>query len=174
MATNAHSSSVARFSGAGHDGRCDRRDQSRLSRPGFNRVLIASSDAQERERWTGNLLEAGYRVSAVSDGHSTLRAIEHECFDIVVSAVTMNTLDGLELLRAVADRPKAPAIILITPGCGDMDRIYMKSAKLHGAASAYTQPLNVTAFLEDVRTISRRGIRVIAPKPFNGRTPLSR
>ena len=117
----------------------------------LHNILVASSDRREREYWSALLSHSGCSVLSVKDGETALRAVRDDHIDIVVAAVEMSKLDGLELLREISQLSRPPAVILIAKGGSEMDRIYLKVGKLYGAAAIYTQPLDPREFISGVR-----------------------
>jgi DNA-binding NarL/FixJ family response regulator len=89
---------------------------------------------------------------AAENGEAALRAIHANNPDLLIAAVSMARLDGLELLRIVHEIAPRVRVILIAKGNRQVDRSYMKLAKLLGAAATFTQPLDETTFLSGVRT----------------------
>lgn len=136
-----------------NDGAHDAARKAKAACGELHNILVASSDRQERERWAQLLSQPDFCVIMVEDGEAALRAVETGCVDIVVAAVSMPRLDGLEFLRELNKRPGSPRTILIARGRSEMERIYLKAAKLYGAAAAYTQPLDDEDLLSGVRLL---------------------
>jgi signal transduction histidine kinase/CheY-like chemotaxis protein len=71
-------------------------------------ILVVEDDANVRAQVAGPLVELGYRVTAVADGHAALKVIrEHDTIDLLFTDVVMpNAMNGRELAdRAKAARP---------------------------------------------------------------------
>jgi len=115
-------------------------------------ILVASSDPEERQKWAEYLAHPQHRILSAGDGHAALRAVQANHPDLLVAAMSMARLDGIELLQAVHKTAPQPRVILITRGHGEIDRSYVKLAKLLGAVATYTQPLDGEALLLGVRT----------------------
>jgi CheY-like chemotaxis protein len=115
------------------------------------RVVVASGDWQEREEWTSLLSRLQLSVLPVNDGDAALQAVRFERIDLVVAAVTLTKVDGLELLSEIGRLAHPPAAILIAKGHGEIDGLYLKIAQLQGAAATYTQPLDEKSFLAGIR-----------------------
>jgi DNA-binding response OmpR family regulator len=125
-------------------------------------VLLASSDSHERKMWTAHLANLDYRIELVENGEAALRTILASRIDAVVAAVTMEKLDGLELLRALGGLARPPVTLLVAQGGSEIDKVYLKIAKLYGAAEVYTQPLDRKAFRQGLR--DALGLREPTPK----------
>ncbi|MEK7715458.1 MAG: response regulator, partial [candidate division NC10 bacterium] len=84
------------------------------------RVLIA--DDEDSLRWVleKGLTQAGYDVTSVKDGPSTIRAFEAEPFDLVFLDVRMPGMDGLAALARLREiRPDATVIVMTAHGTMD-------------------------------------------------------
>jgi two-component system KDP operon response regulator KdpE len=121
-----------------------------------HRILVASSVPQEREGWAVILSLADYGVLSVRDGELALQAVQSGRIDVVVAAVAMSKLDGLELLREIGALSRPPAVILIAKGHGEIDEVYLKLGRHYGAAATFTQPLDAEKFLSAVRALAGR------------------
>jgi len=115
-------------------------------------IVVASGEAIERESWTALLSRPEYTITQVVDGEKALRLMKTDQADLVIAAVTMSTMDALELLRTVRPMKDAPPVIVIARGRGEIDDLYLKTAALLGAAETYMQPLEPSTFLAGVRT----------------------
>lgn len=119
-------------------------------------ILVASGDWNERKTWMDYLAHPEHRILAAEDGQAALRAIQAHDPDLLVAAVSMARLDGLELLRIVHSAAPRLRVILIARGNSHVDRSYMKLAKLLGAAATYTQPLDAPTLLSGARSLLER------------------
>ena len=93
-----------------------------------------------------------FLVSAVDNGREALRAIERGGIDLVVAAVIMAEMDGIELVRSARSIADAPPIIVVARDHNTIDRAYLRSAALAGAAATYTQPLKANDFLAGIKS----------------------
>lgn len=77
------------------------------------RVLLVDDDQMIRTVVSGYLRPRGYEVDEAEDGIAALDALERGVPDVVITDLTMPRLDGLGLLRALAQtHPDLPAIVL--------------------------------------------------------------
>jgi EAL domain-containing protein (putative c-di-GMP-specific phosphodiesterase class I)/ActR/RegA family two-component response regulator len=79
-------------------------------------VLVVDDDAALREMMADLLAEAGYQVTACSNGRAALEALDREIPDAVISDVQMPDMDGLELLKAVRAKDLDLPVVLCTGG----------------------------------------------------------
>lgn len=78
------------------------------------KAVLFVDDNQVLSRLSCDILQrAGYRAVPVYNGAEALDALEKGKFDIVVTDLRMEGMDGLQLARAVHDRnPDLPVIIV--------------------------------------------------------------
>lgn len=86
------------------------------------RVLVADGSAQERDRIRRALADRGYESDEAQDGWEAWRAIGRRDYALVLAAVGMAGLDGLELTRRLRRHRRwfrLPVLLLNRgPGCG--------------------------------------------------------
>jgi two-component system, NtrC family, response regulator AtoC len=75
-------------------------------------ILIAEDESALGEILEQHLTSLGHRVTRVSDGRGAMRALTANSFDVAVLDSVMPAPDGLEVLRALADDPDPPAVII--------------------------------------------------------------
>ena len=116
------------------------------------RILLAYPGQSKREYLAVFLSSRGYHVIACDNGKEALVHLAGGQFELVVSAVVMPHVDGLELLRALQG---GPPVIAVTDGVGAMDGIYRRSATLCGAVAAHSFADSGSALLDSVDWILR-------------------
>ncbi|MFI8193295.1 SpoIIE family protein phosphatase [Streptomyces sp. NPDC085946] len=115
------------------------------------RVLIADDNADMRDYLTRLLKDAGYQVSAVTDGMSALDAVRADSPDLVVSDVMMPGLDGLALVSALRSDPRTASVpvLLLSARAGQEASIEGLRA---GADDYLVKPFAAAELLARVRT----------------------
>lgn len=79
------------------------------------RVAVVDDDAFARDLIRRALEQLGIKVAGTAeDGAAALRLLEEEQVDVLVCDLNMPGMDGLELLRHLADRADAPALAMIS------------------------------------------------------------
>jgi CheY-like chemotaxis protein len=122
-------------------------------------ILLACYRKKERDQLS-TLLHQKHNVTACEDGHDALRRIALANFDLLVTAITMPRVDGLELLRVLHCRRPGLPVIAVAEGASIMDKIYLRSAASLGAVGTHTSPVNTAAFQANVDRILNSGINV--------------
>jgi CheY-like chemotaxis protein len=130
--------------------------QARDSRrnPARPRILLAYPAASRREYLAVFLASRGYAVTTCGDGRQALALVETGAFELVVTAIQMPHLDGLELITALR-RQGGPAAIAVADGTGKMDRIYLRNATLCGAVATHDFSQAGRALLDSVDWLLR-------------------
>lgn len=78
------------------------------------RVLVIDDEADLRELYSVNLVEAGHEVLTASNGAEGLGVVERESPDVVVVDLMMPVMDGYEFLQNLRRLPGhqgTPAIV---------------------------------------------------------------
>ncbi len=79
-----------------------------------SRVLVVDDEAAIRNFLVRVLQLSGYEVTAACDGREALEKLEGAPFDVLLTDIKMDRLDGVELLRAAKERYPDLAVILLT------------------------------------------------------------
>lgn len=79
-----------------------------------NRVLVVDDEAAIRNFLVRVLQLGGYEVTAAGDGREALEKLEGAAFDVLLTDIKMDRLDGVELLRVAKERYPDLAVILLT------------------------------------------------------------
>jgi len=116
-------------------------------------VVVLDDDAKLRAL-IGEYLEAhDLKVSAVASGPELTRLLERESADILILDVMMPIEDGLSVLKRLADKPGAPAILMLSAMASEVDRIVGLEL---GADDYIAKPVNPRELLARVRAVLRR------------------
>ncbi|HEV3344219.1 MAG TPA: sigma-54 dependent transcriptional regulator, partial [Pirellulales bacterium] len=114
--------------------------------PSTIRVLIIDNDVSHAQAVSESLERVGYDCTVAASGTDGARQIAEERFDVVITDLVMNDLDGLEILsRAKNDLPDAE-VILVT-GHGTIPSAV--TAMQQGAFNYLLKPLD----LKQLRTV---------------------
>ncbi|MGD9871696.1 MAG: sigma-54-dependent transcriptional regulator, partial [Thauera sp.] len=111
-------------------------------------ILIVEDDAALRDAVCFTLELAHHGVTGVDGGPAALEALEREHFNLVVTDLRMQPMDGLQLLHAVRARwPQLP--VLLMTAYGDVDKAV--AAMRGGACDFLMKPFEPEVLLENVR-----------------------
>ncbi len=111
-------------------------------------ILVVEDDAALRDAVCMTLEMAGHRVIGVDGGPAALRELGREPFNLVISDLRMQPMDGLELLAEVHRQwPQLP--MLLMTAYGDVEKAV--AAMRGGACDFMMKPFEPEALLEHVR-----------------------
>ncbi len=112
------------------------------------RILVVDDDDGVRFLLREILTEEGLSVAEAASGEDALRALEKGTFDLVVTDLRMPGLDGMELLRRVVKRSRAPRVILLTAHGSERHAV---AALKEGAADYLAKPFDPDELIACVR-----------------------
>lgn len=93
--------------------------------PSPARVLVVDDDDSMRKIAEDAMTEAGYEVLSARNGVEALSVALSEPVDLILTDVTMPSMDGWQLLRLVRARPKLAStpVIFVTRLTSDVERL---------------------------------------------------
>ncbi|MFC7504116.1 response regulator [Nocardioides sp. CPCC 206347] len=121
------------------------------------RVLVVDDDASIRTVVRWQLDDAGYEVLEAADGPTAIVAIADQSPTLVVLDLSLPTLGGLDVLRAVrsgrAGASRTLPIVILSGRSGETDRIMGLDL---GADDYLVKPFSTGELLARVRSVLRR------------------
>lgn len=118
------------------------------------RVLIVDDDESHAEAVAESLERLGkYECTVANSGARGSALIESDTFDVVVTDLRMNDVDGLAILRKTKDELPDAEVILLT-GHGSINSAV--TAMQHGAYTYLTKPLDIHELRAAVEKASER------------------
>ena len=115
-----------------------------------SRVLVVDDEEIARTNLEYILRKDGYQVAAAASGLEALDRLEEQEFDVVLTDLKMEKMDGLQLLEAVKQAAPATEIIMIT---GYATVTSAVDALRKGAAHYLSKPINLDELRTSVREI---------------------
>jgi DNA-binding NtrC family response regulator len=110
------------------------------------------------------LEKAGHAVTEAGNGNEALAALAEKDFDIVVADMVMPEMNGVELLRQIAERSHAVGIVAISGG-GDLPAsITLALSTAYGAFQTLYKPFDRAELLNAV-TVALERQALKSPKP---------
>jgi len=121
------------------------------------RILVVDNDREMVNLLQAHLTGHGWAVAGAASGADALAALEREDYDVVLTDLVMDGVDGLALLRAAQQREPAPRVVLMT-AFGSLETAI--EAIRHGAYDYLTKPFKLEqAALAVRRAIDDRRLR---------------
>lgn len=111
-------------------------------------ILVVDDDPALRDAISLILEAAGHRVALAASGPEALETLERQRFNLVISDLRMDPMDGLELLARIRSlNPQLP--VLLMTAFGDVDKAV--AAMRGGACEFLMKPFESSVLLENVR-----------------------
>jgi two-component system KDP operon response regulator KdpE len=127
------------------------------------RILVVDDERQITRVLSRGLMAKGYDVHVAADGELALQTFSDWHPDLVITDLSMPTLNGLELCRRLRAFSEVPIIVLSVKG-EERTKIEALDA---GADDYVTKPFGIDELLARIRATLRR-----APGPDNERNVL--
>ena len=77
-------------------------------------ILVVDDELIVRDSLTKWFREDGFRVDAAPDGHSALKKLQTETWNLILVDIKMPGMDGMELLHRVKRMNPNTVVIIIT------------------------------------------------------------
>lgn len=77
-------------------------------------ILVVEDDAASRVTLAYLLKYVGYSVTQAPNGETAIDFLETDTFDVIVTDIVMDTVDGIEVLHTARMQPYRPEVILLT------------------------------------------------------------
>jgi len=123
--------------------------------------MIVDDEAIVGKRLKPSLEKEGYDVEVFGDGEGAIDRLHDRDFDIVVSDIRMNKIDGMQLLEYVVNHAPRTKVIMIT-GYATVE--LAREALLKGAFDFIAKPFKPS----DLRSVIQRATRKLEPGAAQG------
>jgi two-component system response regulator HydG len=87
---------------------------SNIVRPADLRLLIVDNEAAHARAASESLEKMGYRCEVATSGPDAAKLIERETFDIIITDMVMNDLDGMQVLALTRQRLPDCEVVMVT------------------------------------------------------------
>jgi len=119
-------------------------------------ILLVYSDRPGRSLLTALFMRHGYDITPCDNGQDAMHRLHKTGFDLVVTGLMMPHVDGLELLRSLRRHRDAPPVVVVAEACNPLEQVYLRLARLLGAASTHTFPVNPAPLLTSLHWLLHR------------------
>lgn len=121
------------------------------------KILIVEDDERVAEILSRSLQEEGYQTRWASDALQSLKLLQNEAIDLVITDIVMPGMNGLNLTRKLrAERPHIPILMLTALGTTD-DKVEGFDA---GADDYLVKPFELRELLARVKALLNRSTRM--------------
>lgn len=126
----------------------------------IGRVLIVDDEATAVENLAHVCRKEGYEVTTRTTGMGAIEALEKMRFDVVLTDLQMEKVDGMAVLRRAKELDPGTAVVLIT-GFATLDSAVeaMKAGAFHYIAKPFR--------LDEVREVMRNALELVQLKREN-------
>ena len=82
--------------------------------PAAYSILVVDNDRAHARAMTESLERVGYRCQVATGGPEGARMIERDTFDVVITDLVMNDIDGMQLLKLARERLPDVEVVMVT------------------------------------------------------------
>jgi len=119
------------------------------------RILVVDDEVEPRHRLHEVLAGSGHRVLEAESGLRALEILARESIDLVITDVVMPDLDGIGLVHRMKTEHAEVKAIVLSASDYSQDEIFLKLARVMGAAAAFRKSISAEKLLEVVETLER-------------------
>lgn len=123
-------------------------------------ILIVDDERAALKKLRHVLVKEGYQVSGAGSGPAGLRALEKERFDLVLTELRMEKVDGMQILKYCRERYTDTAVVMITGFATVSSAV---NAMREGAFHYIAKPFGV----DEVRRVVREALALTALRREN-------
>jgi two-component system response regulator HydG len=124
------------------------------------RVLIVDNDAPHAQAVAESLERVGYDCSVATSGPAGIKRIEQDAFDLVITDLVMNDVDGLQILARTKEALPDAEVVLVT-GHGTIPSAV--TAMQQGAFNYLLKPLD----LAQLRAVAEKAVASVLLRNAN-------
>ncbi len=117
-------------------------------------ILVVDNDPAHARAMTEILERVGYRCQVATTGPEGARQIEREVFDVVITDMVMNEIDGMQILAAARQKLPDAEVIMVT---GHATVVKAVEAMQHGAFTFLEKPITS----QRLRAVTERAVEAI-------------
>jgi DNA-binding NtrC family response regulator len=116
-------------------------------------VCILDDEPIVGDRLKPELEDDGYRVEVFTDGAEVLDRLNQTCFDIFITDLKMEGMDGMESLERFKDKCPGSEVIVVT-GYGTLESA--EEALIKGACDFITKPFRIAEIRAAVKKARKK------------------
>lgn len=117
-------------------------------------ILVVDNDPAHARAMTEILERVGYRCQVATTGPEGARQIEREVFDVVITDMVMNEIDGMQILALARQKLPDAEVIMVT---GHATVVKAVEAMQHGAFTFLEKPITS----QRLRAVTERAVEAI-------------
>ena len=82
--------------------------------PASFRLLVVDNEAAHARAMTESLEKVGYKCTVATSGPEAAKLIERDTFDIIITDMVMNDVDGMKILQLAGERLPDSEVVMVT------------------------------------------------------------
>ncbi len=82
--------------------------------PGNFRILVVDNEAAHARAMTESLEKVGYHCEVATSGPEAAKLVDRETYDVIVTDMVMNEVDGMKLLKLTRERLPDCEVVMVT------------------------------------------------------------
>jgi DNA-binding response OmpR family regulator len=119
----------------------------------MKRILVIEGDENVRELYATVLARKGFQVVSAACGREGLALFNSTDFDLVITDIFMEDIDGFEVIRTLKNELHNVKIIAISDGGGLGGKSCLSLARSLGADDALPKPVDWKLMEETIRKL---------------------
>jgi two-component system response regulator PilR (NtrC family) len=131
-------------------------------------ILIVDDERSMRDFLKILLTKEGYEVSTASGGHQALEQIAKQSYDLIITDIRMEEMDGLSLLSTIKEQHPSLPVVLITAFASPDDAVF---AMKNGAFDYISKPFNVDEIKSVIIAATKKGRQHAEAKSISAAFP---
>ena len=131
-------------------------------------ILVVDDERSMRDFLKILLMKEGYQVQTASGGKQALEKIEQHPFNLIISDIRMDGMDGLELLNTIKEKQPSLPVVMITAFASPDDAVF---AMKNGAFDYVSKPFNVEEIKSVTSSAVAKGMQSAEDKSISAEFP---
>ena len=115
------------------------------------KILVVDDERGIRILLSEVLSSRGFQVSLARDGMESLKKMENDHFDLVVTDINMPRLDGIGMLKTMKENGRTEKVIIMTGNASDTR---LEDPEMYRVESQLYKPFGMAAFLSTVDSLT--------------------
>ncbi len=131
-------------------------------------ILVVDDERSMRDFLKILLNKEGYQVETAPNGSEALTLLGKHSFDLVISDIKMDGMDGLELLSSIKEQSPALPVVMITAFASPDDAVF---AMKNGAFDYISKPFNVDEIKSVITSATSKTLALDEAKSISAQFP---
>ena len=126
------------------------------------KVLLIESDSELRTTISNVLVKEGFEVTAEGNGKKGLKIFKEHHFDLVITALLIEDVNGMEIINNIRTKNKTIKIIAMSGGCHFLATDMLQMAITVGANAIIPKPFSIHELLMNLNILRPNSYQEIA------------